>query len=302
MAGFGLVAGAAAALAVAASWTSGAPLDAPRTEVAAAALRDEIVVAGGFVASGGNSRRVDAYAPATDTWRRLPDLPVSVDHAAAASWRGRLVVVGGYGADRKPLRVAYLFDGARWRPLPRPPAARAAAAAAATAAGKVYVVGGRTDGGLADDTLVLDLRTRRWVRVPGPTPREHLAAAALRGVVYVIGGRRAGYDTNLAIVEAYDPALRRWRRLPALPDARGGTGAAAIAGRVVSIGGEEPDGAIRTVFAYDVSRGRWSALPDLPTPRHGLGVVALSGRVWAIAGGPTPGLSVSGAVESLRLP
>ena len=164
------------------------------------------------------------------------------------------------------------------------------------------MVGGRTDGGLADDTLVLDLRTRRWVRVPGPTPREHLAAAALRGVVYVIGGRRAGYDTNLAIVEAYDPALRRWRRLPALPDARGGTGAAAIAGRVVSIGGEEPDGAIRTVFAYDVSRGRWSALPDLPTPRHGLGVVALSGRVWAIAGGPTPGLSVSGAVESLRLP
>ena len=115
MAGFGLVAGAAAALAVAASWTSGAPLDAPRTEVAAAALRDEIVVAGGFVASGGNSRRVDAYAPATDTWRRLPDLPVSVDHAAAASWRGRLVVVGGYGADRKPLRVAYLFDGARWQ-------------------------------------------------------------------------------------------------------------------------------------------------------------------------------------------
>jgi hypothetical protein len=31
-------------------------------------------------------------------------------------------------------------------------------------------------------------------------------------------------------------------------------------------------------------------------------VVALGGRVWAVAGGPTPGLDVSGAVESLALP
>jgi hypothetical protein len=31
-------------------------------------------------------------------------------------------------------------------------------------------------------------------------------------------------------------------------------------------------------------------------------VVALDGRVWAIAGGPEPGLTVSGAVESLPIP
>jgi hypothetical protein len=43
-------------------------------------------------------------------------------------------------------------------------------------------------------------------------------------------------------------------------------------------------------------------LTDLATPRHGLGVVSLGGRVWAIAGGPEPGLTVSGAVESLVVP
>ena len=142
MAGAGLVAAAATALVAAAAWVSGTPLDAPRTEVAAAVLRGEIVVAGGFVATGGNSRRVDGYTPGRDSWRRLPDLPVAVDHAAAASWRGRLVVVGGYGPDRQPLRSAFLFTGDRWQVLPRPPDARAAAAAAATSAGKVYVVGG----------------------------------------------------------------------------------------------------------------------------------------------------------------
>jgi non-specific serine/threonine protein kinase len=265
-------------------------------------LGTRIVVSGGFLASGGNSRRVDAYDPARDEWTRLPDLPVSVDHAAASSWRGRLVVVGGYGADREPLRAAFLFDGRRWRRLPAPPEERAAAAAAATSDGRVWVVGGRTRSGLATRMLSLDLRTLRWRTHPGPRPREHLAATALRGRVYAIGGRLAGYDTNLATVQAYDPKRGRWSRLPDLPDPRGGTGAAAIAGRIVSVGGESPAGTNRTVWALRPGARAWAALPDLPTPRHGLGVVSLRRRVWAIAGGPQPGLTVSGAIESLPLP
>ncbi len=284
---------------LAATWLVGTPLPEPRTEVAAAPLGAEIVVAGGFLASGANSRRVDAYRPATDTWRRLPDLPVSVDHAAAASWRGRLVVVGGYGPDREPLRAAFLWDGTRWSRLPRPPEERAAAAAAATSDGRVWVVGGRRTGGLATRMLVLDLKTSRWTTAAGPAPREHLAATALGGHLYVLGGRAAGYDTNVATVQSWDPRTARWTTLPPLPDTRGGTGAAAIAGSVVSVGGEEPEGTIAEVYAYDPRARRWSRLADLPTPRHGLGVVALGGRVWVIAGGPKPGLTVSGAVESL---
>lgn len=289
-----------AAVAVAA-WVTGAPLPEPRTEVAAAPLLGRIVVVGGFLANGGNSRRVDAYDPGTDSWSRLPDLPVSVDHAAAASWRGRVVVVGGYGADRRPLRTAFLYDGSRWRRLPALPEERAAAAAAATSDGRLWVVGGRTSGGLATRMLTLDLRTLRWGVRPGPRPREHLAATALGGRVYAVGGRLAGYDTNLATVEAYDPRTTKWRRLPDLPDTRGGTGAAALGGRIVSVGGEAPDGTKRTVWALRPGARTWTSLPDLPTPRHGLGVVALGGRLWAIAGGPQPGLAVSGAVESLPL-
>jgi N-acetylneuraminic acid mutarotase len=289
------------AVALAAAWTAGSPLSEPRSEVAAAPFLGRIVVVGGFLANGANSRRVDAYDPTRDAWTRLPDLPVSVDHAAAASSRGRLVVVGGYGADRQPLRAAFLFDGTAWRTLPPPPEERAAAAATATAGGIVWVVGGRTRDGLATTMLALDLRTLRWRVLTGPRPREHLAATALGGRVYAIGGRRAGYDTNLATVESYDPRTNRWLRLPDLPSPRGGTGAAAIAGRIVSVGGESPTGTERAVWALRPSARRWVRLPDLPTPRHGLGVVALGGRVWAVAGGPKPGLTVSGAVESLAV-
>jgi len=283
------------------AWLTASPLPVPRTEVAAAPLQGRIVVVGGFLASGGNSRRVDAYDPATDSWSRLPDLPTSVDHAAAAAWQGRVVVVGGYDTTRTPLRAAFLYDGRRWRALPPPPEERAAAAAAATADGRVWVVGGRTRDGLATRMLSLDLRTLRWSSLPGPRPREHLAATALGGRVYALGGRLAGYDTNLATVEAFVPRRRAWQRLPDLPDPRGGTGAAAIAGRIVSIGGESPIGTHASVWSLRPG-GRWSRLPDLPTPRHGVGVVALAGRVWAVAGGPEPGLTVSGAVESLPLP
>ncbi len=293
--------GGIAAVAVA-TWLVGAPLPEPRSEVAAATLEGRIVVIGGFLASGGNSRRVDAYDPGTDSWSRLPDLPVSVDHAAAASWRGRVVVVGGYGADRRPLRAAFLYDGRRWSRLPAPPEERAAAAGAATRDGRVWIVGGRTRDGLATRMLSLDLRTLRWSARRGPRPREHLAAVALGGRVYAIAGRLAGYDTNLRTVEALDPRTGVWARLADLPDARGGTGAAAIAGRIVSVGSESPRGTDAAVWALVPRTGRWERLPDLPTARHGLGVVALAGRVWAVAGGPEPGLTVSGATESLPVP
>jgi Kelch motif len=86
-----------------------------------------------------------------------------------------------------------------------------------------------------------------------------------------------------------------------LPEARGGTGAAVVSGRLVSVGGEEPAGTIASVFAYSPAARRWRRLPDLPTPRHGLGVVAHGGRVYVVGGGPEPGLTVSGAVESLEV-
>jgi hypothetical protein len=163
-------------------------------------------------------------------------------------------------------------------------------------------VGGRNGRrSLARDAFVLTLGSRQWTRIPGPAPREHLAATAAAGRVYAIGGRASGDATNTPRFEVYDPRAGRWQALPSLPRARGGTGVAALGGRIVSVGGEEPAGTIRSVYAYGLKSRRWSRLPDLPTPRHGLGVVAANGRIWALAGGPVPGLTVSGAVESLRL-
>jgi hypothetical protein len=286
-------------------WQSHAALPLPRSEVAATVLRGEIVVVGGFLGGGGTSTAASAYSPPRDSWRTLPSLPLAVNHAMAAAYRGRLYVAGGYAEDGTVQRSVFVFEGGSWRRLASMPEPRAAAGAAVVA-GRLYIVGGVAPFGgigrrLATRMQVLDLRRGRWTTLRGPSPREHLAVTSLGGSVYALAGRLGGLDTNLDLLEAYTPG-KGWRRLPRIPDARGGTAAAALAGRIVSVGGEEPAGTIASVYVYDVARSRWSRLPDLPTARHGLGVVAAGGRVYAVAGGPQPGLTTSGANESIAIP
>jgi N-acetylneuraminic acid mutarotase len=287
------------------TWKTAAPIPLPRSEVAAAVVGNEIVVVGGFLQDGASSSRVEAYSPPLNRWRRLPDLPVAVNHPMAAAARGRLYVVGGYGASGA-LRNAYAFFRGRWERLPDMPESRAAAGAAVVGR-TLYVMGGVTDAGrvgnreLARTGLAFDLEGNRWSTIEGPTPREHLGVTAARGAIYVVAGRTAGFDTNLNLVEAYAPSRRTWSRTAAVPGRRGGTGATTASGSIVSVGGEATPGTIRSVYRFDLAKRRWRRAPDMKTPRHGLAVVGFRGRVYAIAGGPTPGLSVSPANEYLTL-
>jgi Kelch motif protein len=281
------------------TWERHAPLPLPRTEVAAAAVGSEIVVVGGFTLDGAASRRADAYSPARDTWRRLPDLPVGVHHAMAVGVGGKAYVLGGYTGVGTTSRAAFVLERGAWRALPRMPFPRAAAGVGVSGR-RVVVAGGIGEGRrLARSALVYDLRARRWSNAPGPTPREHLGVTSFAGTVYAVAGRTAGLDTNLLHFESWRPGQPRWQRLQPIPDSRGGTGAAALRGQIVSAGGEEPDGTIREVLAYRIADRRWARLADLPTPRHGVGVAALGGRVYVIGGGTEPGLTVSSANESL---
>ncbi|MFC7614964.1 Kelch repeat-containing protein [Actinokineospora soli] len=279
------------------AWRALADAPTARTEVTATRVGGEVVVVGGMAGTWEPLRRTEVYDIAADRWRPGPDLPAGAHHAMSATVDGRAYVFGGYDADRAPMTGAYRLDGDTWTPLAPLPSARAAGTAVAVGA-TVYVAGGIGPDGLADRMLVYDTEADRWSDVPGPpTPREHLAGVALDGRVHTIGGR---VGANLGDHEVYDPATAAWSRLPRLPTARSGLGAAApCPGLAVVVGGEGAD-TFPQVEAY--SAGRWSALPPSPTPRHGLGVVAVDGAVLALAGGPRPGLTESAAAEVLSVP
>ena len=222
------------------AWRTLAPAPSERTEVAAAAVGGRIWVLGGYAPDGATLATVEVYDTAADTWSRGPDLPVAVNHAMAATLDGALYVAGGNDGDGPSTQLARL-EGERWRPLAPLPRGRSAGGLVALD-GRLYLVGGVVDGGLAGDTQVYDPAADRWSSAPGlPTPREHLGAASSGGRVYVVGGRTGGIGSNLAAAEVFDPGTGRWRSLPPLPTPRHGLGVVAV-GDVVHVlaGGPQP--------------------------------------------------------------
>jgi N-acetylneuraminic acid mutarotase len=293
----------AALVAAALTWAPLHPATLERSEVAAARIGHHAYVVGGFVAPDRTTAAVERYDLRADRWARVRGLPFGLNHPAAAAYRGKLYVVGGYRAahgltQESAALLRYDPRRNRWTRLSDMPTARAALAVAVVG-GRLYAAGGAAGGRALATLEVYDFVTGRWARRRDmPTAREHLAAVALRGAVYVIAGRSGG--ANFTVVERYRPGAGRWERVASLQKERGGIAAAAPGGRIVVVGGEEPAGTIAEVEAYDPARRSWTRLPDLPTPpRHGLGAVAYHGAIYALEGGTAPGFSFSATAERL---
>jgi hypothetical protein len=282
-------------------WRRAADAPSARTEVAAAAVGDDIVVVGGFLGSGFTVPTVEILDTKAGTWREGPDLPEPVNHAMATTVNGAVHVFGGSLATQTPTASAFRLDGEKWVRLASMPAGRTAGTAVAVG-GTVYIAGGVGPGGLAEDMFVYDTAADRWSTAPGPpTRREHLGGAGFGGIVYTVGGRASGVAGILSAFEAYDPAKGTWSRLPDLPTPRGGLAASATCnGLVVAVGGEA-QATFPEAEAYNTATRTWFSLPPLPTPRHGLGVVAVGATLHTLSGGPRPGLHVSAATEAIDL-
>ena len=250
--------------------------------------------------SGNNSARVDAYSVEGGGWRRLPDLPVSVDHAAAASVNGRVYVAGGYGADRRPMRT--VFELARRRLAPARGHARRPRRRGGRNHARPALCSRRPQRTAVARARCVraELGSASWMRIPGPSRagasrRDACGRPRLRGRRAC---RRASTRTRRR--SRSTTARRGAGRASLRCRARGGTGAAALGGRIDSVGGERARGhhrerlRLRRADAPVDSARRPPHAP--PRSRRG----RCDGRIWAVAGGPVPGLTVSGAVESLK--
>jgi non-specific serine/threonine protein kinase len=274
--------------------------------MAAAVLDGTIWVAGGLAPGSKGSRKVEGYDPVINEWKAAPDLPAPLHHEMVVTYKGELVVMGGWipkGSDPSAIesaRVYALRDGS-WRQLASLNRPRVAGAAAVVG-DRIVVVGGQSKKKLVDTTEVFD--GKRWSVVANiPTPREHLAAVSDGRYVYAVGGRALSPDKNTAALERYDPAANSWQRLPSMPTARGGLGAALAGGRIFAIGGESSTGVFDQVEAYDIARRKWSRETSLRTPRHGIAAGAIGLSVYALGGGTRPGhASATGTAEAFKLP
>jgi non-specific serine/threonine protein kinase len=210
----------------------------------------------------------------------------------AVSYAGNLVVIGGWlPSPSDPEAVVsdqvYVLRNGAWDVLPSLRHPRAAGAAAVVG-NQIVVVGGQANHQLVTQTEVFD--GKRWRDAkPMPTPRDHLAAASDGHYLYAVGGWQLAADHNQAAVERYDPSANSWQKLPDLPHARAGLGAAIVGNRLIALGGENTTAALGYVEALDLTSNGWTSLPPMPTPRHGMAVAALDNRVYVIGGSATAG-------------
>lgn len=245
----------------------------------------------------------EGYDPIIDSWKSGDDLPVPVQHAMAVTWRGNPIVLGGWravGTQKVASDQVWRVVNSHWVELPHLLQPRAAAAASVVG-DRIIVTGGvDANGALLNTTEVFDGNS--WtLGTPIPTPRQLLAAASDGKLVYAVGGSNG--TTDLATVEAYDPAAKSWTRLPDLPQPRGDLGLALADRRLVAVGGQSAGQVLNSVSVLDLTTNTWAGLPDMAIARHGMAVDAVGQAVYSIGGSSDVGDGqATSSAEALQLP
>lgn len=220
-------------------WKAAPDLPRPLHHEMAVTYKDELVVIGGWIPSGGEPSAITsdkAFALRGRKWVELPSLNRPRAAGAAAVVGDRIVVVGGQ-ANGRLVRETEVFDGKRWRLAADIPTPREHMAAASDGR-YLYAVGGRN---LSPDKNTASLERYdpaedRWQQLPGmPVPRGGLGAAIIDGRLFAVGGERS--TGVYGQVESYDIAGRKWSRAPSMRTPRHGIAVAAIGRALYAMGG-----------------------------------------------------------------
>ena len=267
-----------------------------------AALDGEVFVIGGFALGGGLVPRVEAYDPATDTWRTLGDFPApGVHHANTAAVGGRLWVLGHLaGLTFDAIGDVWSYDPQTdtWSAgSPMPAGTERGGSGVAVLGDVVYVVGGLRATAAVADAWAYDTSSDTWAPIPDlPAARDHLVAAGVGGRVWCIGGRDTNVGAHVPTVDVYDPDTSMWSAGPPMPTSRAGMAAAIVDDWIFVAGGEgNPDddsGVFAELEVLDTAAGTWTSLDPMPTPRHGTGGAALDGVVYVPGGAEEQALAV----------
>jgi non-specific serine/threonine protein kinase len=266
-------------------------LPEPREELAASALNGTLYVIAGYDLNGSDTNTVFTYNGA---WSFGPPLPQALNHPAAAVLLGHLYVVGGF-AGGQATAITYRFAGDHWQQVASLHHARAALALVPLG-GRLYALGGRDSAmGSVGTPEVYDPLAGTWSDLPAmPVPRHHVAGFVYQGMACAAGGK----FPYTARVDCFDPASSAWRRLPDLPQATSGAGAAVLGDDVIVAGGQG-DTVVPWLFRFDGHS--WQREPML-LPRHGMQLAMLMGRAWACGGGTVAGLHPTSLCTSMGPP
>lgn len=305
----------------ASKWQVAAPLPIQTQELYPAVHQGRLYVAGGIA----SKLRVPyftnncfSFEPNSNTWRKEPDLPEPMHHAALISTGERLFLVGGFNGGythiwRMRGDIYELTDEA-WKKVAELPKPQAEGILATSPTGEIHLVTGQNQRGDANAKRSdhVEVAThlswipvaKRWIqRTPIPTPRNSATGGWVEDQLIVTGGRTSA--GNLDTTEIYDLKTNQWRAAAPLPLPQAGTASVVVDDGIIVFGGEifTPTSKVfKEVWRYHLNDDRWSQLPSMRTPRHGIGAGRFGQRVYVIGGATEPGgKGTSNANEVLDL-
>ncbi len=217
----------------------------------------QLFILGGFADTTFNPvGDVHIYDLAEDRWTEGAPMPTPRGAAGFTVLDGRIHVIGGNAESERALsdregvaitedrsvNVHEAYDPAEdaWVELEPMPTPRNHLGAAAHA-GRIHAILGREGGDYTMRTHeIYDAETGRWE--PGesvPSGRSGVAVLAHEGYIYGFGGEdlAEGEERVFAAAERLDPDTGAWERLPSMPTARHGMGAAAFEDSIYVVSG-----------------------------------------------------------------
>ncbi|KAL0579166.1 hypothetical protein V5O48_002847 [Marasmius crinis-equi] len=302
----------------------------PRQEECVASIGDTVYVVGGVTSPPPNDTfpptiaLVEAFNTTDNTWRRLADLPITINHCNIASLNGKLYVLGGLvGQGGVWVRTGRAFEycpqSDAWTELPSlPEGAERGSSAVGVWGDQVFLAGGmRTlniPAGEQDTVatgLVYDTRAKEWTAfVDLPEGRDHVGGVVIGGTFYVVGGRFRGQNNVRGTVFTMNLTAEEkvWAEKSIMPTPRGGLAAAATDGKIYTFGGEGdplligPAGVYNNTEVYDTETDSWEVLPPMDIPRHGTAATAVGGKLYIPGGGLMRGGAAPVAIMDVFIP
>lgn len=291
---------AAASPAFADSWSSPAALGGAVSHLGAAAIGDEIYLAGGAGLAGPRPD-FDSFNAKEETFKPLTSLPVGLQQFGMAALGSTIYVFGGLaGEDGDESAKVWAFDTSRneWterRPMPQ----KRYGLVAVEAGTNIYIFGGK--GG--SEVLIYDPVADTWRKGPAmPASRSGLAAASDGTTIYLVGGQGDG-TTPSARLDVFDTATESFTQGPDMPQPRAALTAGFVGGKLHVVGGVSLEN-MTTYDRHDVfdpKAGAWSRGKPMPTARHSLASAVAGGKWYVFGGGVGAGFfsvfTASDAVE-----
>lgn len=258
-----------------------------------------------YLIGGRRINPVDVFDPVTNSWTAKSAPPRELHHFQGVSIDGIIHLVGamsGRWPRETPLERVMTYDpeSDQFRSThPIPVGRRRGGAGAVAYQGKIYLVGGITNGHMDGFQPWLDCydpKTGAWKVLPdAPHSRDHFQATVIGDRMYVVAGRttsqktKQGFNLTVAETDVFDFPTQQWLaegEFGDVPTQRAGNSTIAWDGNLLVGGGESGNQkrAHNEVESYDPATNQWVKLPPLRQGRHGTGFGIVGDYLYTASG------------------